>query len=155
MVFDPNDGSYLYTITTSASYIAWDSANEGLYVIRSGDLFHVDTLSEHTILSGYNLSYPAISPDRKYLAAVSATRGNELIVIDLVFGSFDGIRQIELPQFECGDYRCCSWSPDSRQLAFIDLDNGRWSIYLADEYYYFSSEQLTTDNSIKNAISWK
>jgi Tol biopolymer transport system component len=155
MVFNPNSGEYLYSINTQADFMAWDAGSDGLYVVRSGDLLHVDTLREEIILSGYGLNYPAVSPDRKYIAAVSQSRGNELIVIDPVFGSFEGIRQITIPSFECNDYRCAAWSPDSRQLAYLDLQDGRWDIYIADEFYNFTSEILTDDNSIKNSISWK
>jgi Tol biopolymer transport system component len=154
-VYDPNTGAYLYSINARPDYMAWDAGSEGLYIVRSGDLFHVDTLREETILTGYNLIYPAISPDRKYMAAVSQSRGNELIVIDLVFGSFEGVKQIALPQFECGDYRCAAWSPDSRKLSYLDLADGRWDIYIADEFYNFTSERLTDDNSIKKSVCWK
>lgn len=155
IVFDSENGAYLYSINARPSYMAWDVAAEGLYVVSSGDLFHVDTLRQEVILTGYQLAYPSISPDRRYIAAVSQSRGNELIVIDLQFGSFDGVKQIALPQFECGDFRVADWAPDSRQLAFLDVDEGRWNIYTADEFYNFAVTVVTNDNSIKKSLCWK
>ncbi len=154
LVFDGETGGLLHHINTSADYMDWDLGAQRLYVVRSGDLFLVDTLSDISILTGYGLSYPTISPNRKYLAAISQTRGNELIVIDLVTSSFEGVKQVAVPYTVNGDYRLIGWSPNSRRIAFFDLADNRWNIYTADEDYGYDATRVTSDLTLKKAIVW-
>ncbi|MCP4580109.1 MAG: hypothetical protein GY839_00715 [candidate division Zixibacteria bacterium] len=153
-VFEAETGRFLYPVNTTADYMAWDLGAERLYVVRSGDLFEVDTLTTQTIISGYGLTYPAISPDRRYLAAISQSRGNELGVIDLSFGTFEGIRLVEVPQTVRNDSRLVSWAPNSRELAFIDLENGRWNIYRAEDDFGWATSYATDDLTLKKAVNW-
>ena len=148
------NGGLLYSLGSRADYMAWDAAGERLYVIRSGDLFHVDSLQENTILTGRNLAYPAFSPDKRYLACVSQSMGNSLIIVDLNFGDFVTVRPVNPPQFSCGDYRMLSWSPDSREVAFIDQENGTWAIYRVDRDGYSAIEKVTDDATVKVALTW-
>ena len=154
LVFDMENGGLLYSLGSRADYMAWDAAGERLYVIRSGDLFHVDSLQENTILTGRNLAYPAFSPDKRYLACVSQSMGNSLIIVDLNFGDFVTVRPVNPPQFSCGDYRMLSWSPDSREVAFIDQENGTWAIYRVDRDGYLAIEKVTDDATVKVALTW-
>lgn len=154
MIFDGATNGLLHHINTSADYMDWDLGAEKIYVIRSGDLFLVDTLSEFSILTGFGLSYPTISPNRKYMAAISQTRGNELIVIDLITESFEGVKQVAVPSTVNGDNRLIGWSPNSRQISFIDLADNLWSIYIADEDYAYDAVRLTDDLTLKKALIW-
>ena len=144
--------SYLYNIGFSGDYFDWGESGEQLYVIRSGDLYGVDTLQQRLILSGESLSYPAISPDRNYLACVSGADGNALIIIDLSFGDYVIIKQIRLPLFACDDYRLVDWSPDSREISFIDYKDGQWNIFMTNRSGYDPIVQITNDDIVKNAL---
>jgi len=154
LVFDGITNGLLHHVNTSADYMDWDLGAEKLYVVRSGDLFLVDTLSEISILTGFGLSYPTISPNRRYMAAISQTRGNELIVIDLITSSFDGVKQVSVPFTVNGDYRLIGWSPSSRRISFIDLADNRWNIYTADEDYGYDATRVTSDLTLKKALIW-
>jgi len=146
LVYNSQQGNLLYNINSSGNYFAWDETGEGLYIIRSGNLLHVDTLQEWTILAEKNLAYPAFSPDRRSLACVSQAMGNALIVIDLSFGDYVTVKQIQLPQFECGDYRIIDWSPDSREISFVDFEDGHWNIFTASRDNFYPVEKVTEDH---------
>jgi len=153
-IYDTTDSVYLYSIDQDPDYMFWDAASDGLYLVISGNIYWADSSSQEAVFTGYNLAYPAISPDRNYLAAVAQDLGNELIAIDLTLGSYEEVAQIELPTFHANDYRCAGWSSDSRYLAYLDTEEGAWNIYIADEHFYFSSELLNNELSIKNALCW-
>jgi len=143
LVFDSQQGNLLYNINSSGNNFAWDENGDGLYIIRSGNLLHVDTLQERTILADKSLAYPAFSPDRRSLACISQATGNTLIVIDLSFGDYVSVGQIQLPQFECDDYRLIDWSPDSRKISFIDFKDGQWDIFTASRDSYYPVDKVT------------
>ena len=152
LVFDTQQGSLLYTINASGEYFNWDETGDGLYIIRSGDLVYTDTLDEYTILSGENLAYPAFSPDRRSLACVSHHLGNSLIVIDLAFGDYVNVRQVQVPMFECGDYRFVDWSPDGQEISFIDYKEGSWNIFTARRDDFSPIVKVTDDEFVIKAL---
>lgn len=154
LVFDMEDGGLLYSLGSRADYLAWDVAGERLYILRSGDLFRADSLQEYSVLIGRNLALPAISPDKRYLACVSYASGSSLIIIDLNFGDYITVRSVHPPQFSCGDYRMLSWSSDSREVAFIDQENGAWNIYRVDRDGYSAIERVTDDVTFKESLAW-
>lgn len=149
MVYDMEQNRHIYNIGFIGDYFAWAESGEELYMIRSGNLYCVDTLQQRTIITGMSLAYPAISPDRRYLACVS---GNSLIVIDLGFGDYTTIKQVQLPPFESGDYRLVDWSPDSRTISFIDQIDGKLNIFIASRNGFDPIEQVTDDDIVKISI---
>ncbi|OQX91014.1 MAG: hypothetical protein B6D58_09030 [candidate division Zixibacteria bacterium 4484_95] len=150
-VYDALSGGLLYSISTSADYIAWNEDGNGLYVINSGDLSYADSINNYDILTGKNLSFGTISPDRKYLAAISLSEDNSLIVINLPYGDYTLIKTIHIPVVVYRDYRVISWSADGQELSYIDLDDGQWNIFTISRDG-FLDDQVTDDYTLKKSI---
>lgn len=152
-VYD-NEGHILHYIDNPVGeYYEWDETGKGLYTIRSGNLLYSDSLKTDTLLTGMNLAYPAISPNRRYMACVAQAEGNLLIVIDLGFYDYNTVKHITLPQsFILGDKRIIDWSPDSREISFIDRVDNRYNIFSASENSFYPVEQVTDDEVVPKAL---
>jgi Tol biopolymer transport system component len=152
LVFNTQNNSLLYSVGFTGEYFAWDESGDKLYVIRSGDLYLADTLQQQAVLIQKGLAYPAISTDRRYLACLSRTDGNALIIVDLGFHDYVTVKYIQVPPLAYGDSRIIDWSPDSREIAFIDYVDGKWNIFVADRTGLDPVEQITDDVTLKNAL---
>jgi len=152
-VYD-NEGHLLHYIEKPVGeYYQWDETGKGLYTIHSGNLLYSDSLKTDTLLTGMNLVCPAISPNRRYMACVSQAEGNMLIVIDLGFFDYESVKQITLPQsFVLDDKRIIDWSPDSREISFIDRVDNSYNIFSAYETSFYPVEQITDDDFIPKAL---
>lgn len=150
-VYDTWSGGLLYSISASADYVAWDEDGNGLYVISSGNLSYADSTHHYDILTGKNLAFGTISPDRKYLAAIALSEGNSLIVVNLPYGDYTLIKTLHIPQVVYRDYRLISWAADSQELSYIDLYDGRWNIFSIGRDG-FLDEQVTDDYTLKKSI---
>jgi len=149
-VYD-NEGHLLYYIQNIVGdYYEWDETGKGLYSIHAGNLLYSDTLKIDTLISGMNLTFPAISPNRRYLACVAQS---ELIVIDIGFRDYQTVKQITLPQpLVFGDRRIVDWSPDSREISFIDYQGSHYNIFTASQSSFYPVEQVTDDAVVPKSL---
>ena len=117
---------------------AWTPSGDRLLVAQKGDLFLVDarTGSAHPLTrTPETEEFPELSPDGRRVAFV---RANDLYVLDLgsgrevrltrsgsdtvLNGRLDWVYEEELASRSGKSY---AWSPDSRALAFLQLDQAR------------------------------
>jgi len=121
--------------------ILWDEGHRAFLLPIGADLFHVDVKTGSTKrLAGGSPDEPTFSPDGTQVAYL---RGNDLYRVEVttaqetrlttggsetVFnGRLDWVYQEEV--YGRGSYRAFWWSPDSRRIAYLSLDETKVPVF--------------------------